>query len=798
MKSSKLYKDGKICVYSGKKTKIWNSFIMRMVKIFLDGIWKLRDSDGEYELDARAHVVQGALIENKVLPDPYKGSNEDLFKTIERKDWIYEKEFNIDEDLKQTSNIDLVLCGIDTIADIYFNDEHIGKTEDMFLTYRFDVVDKLRKENNILRVVIHSPITEAEKLERSYGKLNGSEDTARGYIRKAQYSFGWDWGIRLPVSGIWRSVYIESYEGRIENCTAYLKDDSICVEGDVFGKGDSIEVLLNGSKMCTIPIAQSRTFKGSFHMKDVKLWYPAGLGEQNLYDFVFLLKNEGKELYSERKPIGLRTVRVIKDDGSFIFEINGEKVFAKGANWIPCDTILTNVTPDRYRKLVEFARNANMNMLRVWGGGIYEDESFYSACDELGIMVWQDFMFSCCEYPDNLPWFRDLANREVRAMVKKLRYHPSIVLWCGNNENNWGFEEWEWNRKVDGYNLGNRLYLIDFPLICAEEDGTRPYWPSSPYGGDKANSEDSGDMHVWNVWSGWEGYESYEKNHGRFISEFGLQSFPDETTIECFESESMFDKNMLKHNKQKDGMERILRYINGEFGVVCDIHSIFYLSQMVQAEAVKRGVEHWRMNKYKTAGTLFWQLDDSWPVISWSAVDYFGRKKALCHYAKRFFANVLPVVRYDGNEADIFLVSDLRDAKRAKVSVELFRTSGELVYKKEHELVVPEDCVTPVERVTIDEPEQTVCYLSANVDGMEFENYRIFCRFRDLEIHDPRIDVVEDEDGIKLRARKPAFGVKLSCKSAEDNFFFLKPGRERRIKAKEVYSVESLYNYLSQ
>ncbi len=770
---------------------------MNMVRISLDGVWMLKDFEGAYEIKANVPgVVQEALVENKLLPDPYKGSNEDLFKTIERKEWIYEKEFNIGEDRKQTSNVDLVFCGIDTIADIYLNDEHIGKTEDMFLTYRFDISKKLRNESNVLRVVIRSPVVEAEKFERDFGELNGSEDTARGYVRKAQHSYGWDWGIRLPVSGIWRSVYIESYEGRIENCTAYLKGEDICVEGEVFGAGDAVEVLVDGSKRCTIPIAQGeeyRIFRGSFHMKDIKLWYPEK--DPYLYEFVFLLKHKGEELYSERKQIGLRTVRVIKDNGSFIFEINGEKVFGKGANWIPCDSILTKATEERYNRLVGIARDANMNMLRVWGGGIYEDEAFYSACDRLGIMVWQDFMFACCEYPDNLPWFRDLANKEVRAIVKKLRYHPSIVLWCGNNENNWGFEEWGWDRKVDGYNLGNKLYLLDFPLICAEEDETRDYWPSSPYGEDKANSENSGDMHAWNVWSGWESYENYEKNHGRFISEFGFQGFPDETTIKEFEAEALFDKNMVKHNKQREGIERILRYINGEFGVVCDVHSIFYLSQIVQAEAIKRGVEHWRLRKYETAGTLFWQLNDSWPVISWSAVDYFERKKALYYYAKRFFADVLPAVKYDGQEASIFLVNDLRDAKRAKVSVELFKTSGELLYKKEQELAVPEDCVMPVGKVAIDEPERTVCYLSAYVDGVEFENYRIFCRFRDLEIHDPQIEVVEDNENIKLRAKKPAFGVKMSCKSTEDNFFFLKPGKEKRVKAKEIYGVESLYNY---
>lgn len=261
-----------------------------------------------------------------------------------------------------------------------------------------------------------------------------------------------------------------------------------------------------------------------------------------------------------------------------------------------------------------------------------------------------------------------------------MRFHASIVLWCGNNENNWGFEDWGWKRKIDDYNLGNRLYLIDFPRICADEDGTRPYWPSSPYGYGRANEESSGDMHVWNVWSSWENYDAYGKNHGRFISEFGFQGFPDERTSEAFEASKneIFDKNMLRHNKQKEGMERCLRYVNSEFGSFCDLHSMTYFSQMTQAEAIKYGVEHWRIRKYRTAGTLFWQLNDSWPVVSWSAIDYFGRPKALYYYARRFFADVLPALKYNEKEktAEVYVVSDLRETKEATIRVELFNMSG--------------------------------------------------------------------------------------------------------------------------
>jgi len=446
------------------------------------------------------------------------------------------------------------------------------------------------------------------------------------------------------------------------------------------------------------------------------------------------------------------------------------------------------------------ALGANMNMLRVWGGGIYENEAFYDTCDEMGIMVWQDFMFACSEYPDNLPWFRELADKEVREAVKKMRFHASIVLWCGNNENNWGFEDWGWKRKIDDYNLGNRLYLIDFPRICADEDGTRPYWPSSPYGYGRANEESSGDMHVWNVWSSWENYDAYGKNHGRFISEFGFQGFPDERTSEAFEASKneIFDKNMLRHNKQKEGMERCLRYVNSEFGSFCDLHSMTYFSQMTQAEAIKYGVEHWRIRKYRTAGTLFWQLNDSWPVVSWSAIDYFGRPKALYYYARRFFADVLPALKYNEKEktAEVYVVSDLRETKEATIRVELFNMSGRKTGSRDYEVTLPEDSVTKIADIEIKDPSDTVCYASTKIDGIAYENFRMFGRFRDLGLKDPQIKIEEKDKVVSLTCERPAFGVRLRCDSADDNFLFLKPEETKKVRAGNVYGVESVYDYM--
>lgn len=787
-----------------------------MRRIDLNGRWQIRDSKGEFSLVGLVPgVVQADLVREGLLPHPYVGTNEDLFKEIEDREWIYEREFNFREDLLDEDRVDLVFEGIDTLADVYLNNVYLGSTEDMFLEYRFDIKGVL-KEKNHLRVFIKSPVKVPKTLEQNYGVLGGPEDSIRGYIRKAQYSYGWDWGARIVTSGIWRPVYIETYrKARLQDSTAYLvdlkgKDAVVKVNGFVYGEGDlSVDVFVNGEKMGSYQVMEKngeKFFEGVFSLKNVKLWYPWNVGEPYLYDFTFILKESEKEVYREEKKIGLRKVRILQEpDGegkTFIFEINGEKVFAKGANWIPADNILTWLKTEDYEKLVKMAKEANMNMLRVWGGGIYESKDFYKLCDELGIMVWQDFMYACLEYPDHLPWFRKLANDEARKIVRKLRYHPSIVLWCGNNENNWGFDEWgNMSRKVDGINLGNRLYLFDFPRICAEEDPATPYWPSSPYGGEKANSEKEGDRHVWNVWSGWMNYDHYEKDTGKFISEFGFQGAPHMKTIEFFskpQERDPFHPVMLKHNKQVEGQERLIRFIYGNFGRCRDFESFVYLSQLNQAEAIKFGVEHWRSRKYKTAGTLFWQLNDSWPVFSWSAVDYFKRPKALYYYARRFFADVLPVVKKVDGKVGLFVVSDLRELKKASVRFAAYRMSGDLVFEKFYDVTLPADSVTLVD--TVSTSDDLVFFVEVRVEGRSFKNYRILKKWREMDVPDPGISVIEKENEIEITAERPAFGIKiLSEELPEDDFLFLEPGEKIILKKPGgFFGVKSLFDYLER
>jgi len=800
----------------------------------LAGKWQISDDEGQYAFAGDVPgTVQGDLVQQGLVPHPYVGTNETAMRDLENKSWTYVKEFELD-DLPTEENVELVFEGVDTLSDIRLNGRYLGSTEDMFLEYRFDIKDVLKKGKNVLEVHIKSPVREAVNLERVYGKRGATDESIRAYIRKAQYSYGWDWGIRLPTSGIWRPVVLESYSrARLTGCTASLEEQDdktgrVRVSGYVAtgtNLGDlgdyRVEVRVQDAVVGELPIEYVEDelhFEGTFSLQNIRLWFPNGLGEQYLYAFEFILNNDGAPVCREKERIGLRTVTLTREQDaegeSFIFTVNGRRVFAKGANWIPADSILSWIQPDDYSRLVHMARDANMNMLRVWGGGIYEDKQFYALCDELGIMVWQDFMFACAEVPDHLEWFRQLSDREVREAVRNLRYHASIVLWCGNNENNFGFDEWPMmGHKINGEYLGNRLYLQDFPMICAREDPSRPYWPSSPYGGDKANSAGYGDQHVWNVWSGWADYKSYADENGRFISEFGFESAPDAKTIDFFatkKEQNILGSVMLSHNKKVEGQERILRFINAHFGLTTDFGAFIYLSQLDQAEAIKFGVEHWRARKYRTAGTLYWQLNDSWPVFSWSSVDYFKRPKALYYYARRFYADILPIVRYEPSDkaVSVTVVNDRYEDTLVDMVLEIWDTGGTKVWEKKYGgLRLLRDSVSTVDLITMDEiPARTLSDMVMHVrvvcGDQQYDNYARFGEFREIHLMDPEVSYVREGDSLVFRCTRPAFGVHVATEDdclLSDDFFTLVPSVVVRVKCpSDRIRVTSLYDYLDK
>ncbi|WP_434578613.1 beta-mannosidase [Thermoanaerobacterium thermosaccharolyticum] len=814
-------------------------------RISLNGTWQFREATSDDWLEGKVPgCVQLDLMAQNKISDPFYRMNEIECHKLEDKEWIYRKEFDF-EFPDEFDEIKLVFEGIDTLADIYFNGDYLGTAENMFISYEYDVTDLIKEKNNVLEVYFQSIIKTIRSTEKdSPLKLESSFESARPYIRKAQYSFGWDWGPRLVQVGLWKDVYISVikdaviekpffYTEQLKDGEAYVRVSASVSYFTYFDLKAEVTILYDG-EVCgrkVVPIVYGE-IDAAFKIDEAKLWYPNGVGPQNLYDICIKLTMADVVVDELSFRSGIRVVKLHREKDnigeSFIFEINGIKIFAKGADWIPADNFLSRITKDDYYTFIKLAKDANMNMLRVWGGGIYEDEAFYDACDEMGIMVWQDFMYACAQYPDQFDWFQQMAAEEAEDVLLRLRNHPSIVLWCGNNENNTGFYSW-WGNGDPKY-LGNYIYKEILPQICAKYDPSRPYWVSSPYGGVDPNSESEGDRHQWDVWSGWADVKAYLADKSRFVSEFGFQSMPDWKTVLSYTKEDdryILSPVMISHNKQIDGMERLIRYMVSELGFPKDLKSFVYLTQFNQAEAIKKGVEHWRARKFMTAGTLYWQFNDCWPVASWSCIDYYKRKKALYYYSGRFFANVLPYIVEEDGGITIYGISDLQQDAEAHVEVLCYSLDGEKLWERkfntrliandvvkiahydEREIaekyvpcVVPVDashCTLPVERNW--KLLNSVVYVRMTVDEKIYDNYYVFDKFRNLKLTKPNITCYVEGNDITLSTDVPAFGVFVDTENdvdLSDNCLNMIPGEKYTLKCSDnpgdvkIYDLSSL------
>jgi len=654
----------------------------------LGGKWAVRQATGadplaaagekEGWMDARVPgCVHLDLMAAGRIPDPFYGLNELDVRWVEDQDWLYARTFRCPEKMLKAERVDMVCEGLDTFATVLLNGEEIGRADNMFCSWRWDVTKLLKGGPNRLEVFFDSSIRVARSLMKEHGALlEVGFEAARAYMRKEQCATGWDWGPRLNSCGIWLPICLHAYDGaRIAD--VYAPVDWSDPEKPVIKLQVEVDALRGGKAALEAELRKGRSvetaeFGGSVKkglntvrcdipVTNPKLWWPAGQGQQNLYRLKITGAMDGKPLDGRTLEVGLRRVELRREKDaegeSFIICINDRPVFCKGANWIPADSFLPRLTPERYEDLIRKAANANMNMLRVWGGGIYETDQFYQACDRLGVMVWQDFMFTCACYPENLEPFMASVRREAEQNVRRLRNRPSLVLWCGNNENHQGYEEW-WHRPDI---WGGKIYDGLLPEVCEKLDPQRPYWPGSPYGGEHANCAEAGDRHVYSVWGQWMPPEHYRKESGRFISEFGMQAPPCIETIHKYvpaAERHMQSRTMTHHNKAEFGTEKLYGYLAGRFRVPADFEDCVYLMQLSQGEAIKTAVEHWRACKFRTAGTLFWQMNDCWPVASWSCVDYEGCPKALYYYAKRFFAPVLPVILRAGGGLSVNVVND--------------------------------------------------------------------------------------------------------------------------------------------
>jgi beta-mannosidase len=650
-------------------------------------------------------TVHTDLIANRKIPDPFYRMNEHDVQWVDSQQWMYRREFTIPAALLKADAVHLVAEGLDTYAQINCNGRKVAETANMFVEHRFDVKKHLRAGRNTIEILFDSPTVRSKAFEKKHGALSLVEFSPhRVYVRKAQYSFGWDWGPILATSGIWRNIFIEAYSyARL--CDPFVKILSVdkkeaivelSVEVERFTKLPlTLRVVVAGGKFHK---EEETAIRG--HQVKVKvriprplLWWPNGYGDQPLYTATFSLIHEEKVMHTLEVPFAIRTVRLLQEKDaegkSFILEVNGEKIFCKGANWIPSDNFIPRFSDSKYQALLQMAKDANMNMLRIWGGGIYEQNIFYELCNKLGLMVWQDFMFACSGYPEQ-PWFLKEVKREAEKAVKKLRNHASIVLWCGNNECEWAFCN-EFSRRTADDMPGITIFKDILPAICKQSDGTRPYWQSSPFGEGFPNAEDNGDHHEWSVWSGWKDYEEYEKCNGRFVSEFGFQAPANRRTYEeitLSEDRHPQSKVMEHHNKQVEGPERLFRFQAAHYNLSEGFDGFIYKGQLVQAEALKCAVEYWRRRMFNTAGALFWQLNDCWPVSSWSVVDSALRPKAAYYFAKRFFAPFLVSFKKIANDMEVWITSDALKTTTGKFTLTLRSFEGKIFWTQGRRITI--------------------------------------------------------------------------------------------------------------
>jgi beta-mannosidase len=656
-----------------------------MVSLDLNGRWNVKANDAYRMLPPGlqritewmpAHVpgtIHTDLLAEYIIPDPFYRMNEPDVQWIDKLQWMYRREFDVSAAFMSEQHIELLAEGLDTYASIRINGRPVAETANMFVEHRIDVKRFLKVGSNSIEIKFDSPTVRSKHLEKKHGVLQVALESHRAYVRKAQYSFGWDWGPKFTTSGIWKSIRIEASTGPILKNpfvrTVALKKTGATIEisADIEHYRAPVDVAVTirgaGYSKELVKRATTSTVRWTVRIDEPQLWWPNGHGGQPLYTATFSLRSDGIAESGVTTTFGIRTVALIQEKDaagrSFIIAVNGKKIFCKGADWIPCDTFLPRIPDSTYERLLTMARDANMNMVRVWGGGIYEKDVFYENCDRLGLLVWQDFMFACGEYPQS-SWFVKLVKDEAAKVVTRLRNHPSIAIWCGNNECEWVYCMSNPGKKPDAM-TGAVIFHKVLPAIVDEFDGSRPYWRSTPFGTGFPNDESNGNHHQWNGWSLWKDYNEYELDNARFVTEFGFQA---PANLKTWEAATLPEDRhpqhpvMEFHNKQVEGQERLFRFQAAHYLLNPDFGKFVYQGQLVQANALKTAVEHWRRNKFHTAGALYWQLNDCWPVSSWAVIDSGLRPKAAYFYSKRFFANLLVSLKRAGDRIELWATND--------------------------------------------------------------------------------------------------------------------------------------------
>ena len=669
-------------------------------------------------------VVHTDLLQNKIIEDPFFRLNERGLQWIDKEDWVYETCFTLAADMMRKENMELVFEGLDTYADVYLNDECILKADNMFRRWSIPVRQYIREENNILKVYFHSPVKiDVPKWDALPYQYPASNDQSENgglfnkkisiFARKAGYHYGWDWGPRLVTSGIWRPVYIRAWSD--------LRINDVFIEQKEVGAGRAViagHVELDADKdmdgvLVTITDEATGRVLGEwqadlkrgtnrvtvdFVLHKPKLWWSNGLGEPFLYRFRTDIIAGGELLDSKTERVGIRSLKVVhqpdKDGHTFYIELNGRPVFAKGANYIPLDNFLPRVTPENYKRTILDAAGVNMNMLRVWGGGIYENDVFYDLCDEHGIMIWQDFMFACSMYPAEGALL-DNIHQEAVDNVKRLRNHACIALWCGNNECQDAWLGWGWKREIERQNKEyadkiwaqyRQQYHVTLPGVVREYAPGTFYWPSSPFAfeGEMSGTTD-GDRHYWSVWHGKAPISDYDSEKSRFFSEYGFQSFPEFDSVKRYapypEDWDIRSEVMMSHQRGGDHANGLIEtYLLNEYKKPRDFRAFLYMNHVLQGDAIKTAIESHRRQMPYNMGTLFWQHNDCWPVASWASRDYYGRWKAQHYYVRKAYDDILisPVV--EGDDLKVYAVSDRLENTSGRLQLQVCQFDGTVVH----------------------------------------------------------------------------------------------------------------------
>ena len=789
-----------------------------MIKMLINNNWTMRRTDSGRRLPATVPgSVYGDLLSNREIEDPFWKDNEIEVLKLMDYDYEYETFFDADERFLYSTQTVIRFEGLDTLADVYLNGEHIITANNMHRIWEKDVKDLLKCKGNTLKVVFHSPTKFIAKAFSEAPTL-GTEDCMQGFVhlRKAHYMFGWDWGAHLPDMGIMRDVSLISYNSVRLNSVNFIQHHGNDITLEIIPEFD----VLDGSKELTVeyevtaPEGTVSTYRGQDNMISISpdnRWWPRGYGKQNLYTVTVNIYDGESLLDSMTRRVGIRTITMDRTPDKwgerFCVCVNGINIFAMGADYIPEDHLLGRVTPETTRKLLEKAVFANFNSIRVWGGGYYPDDWFYDLCDEMGIIIWQDFMFACAVY-DLTPEFEENIRAEFKDNIIRLRHHASLGLMCGNNEMEQFVKEGVWVTKPSEIEDYTRMYEQILPSMMKELAPQVFYWPASPSSGggfDEPQDENRGDVHYWDVWHGNKPFSEYRKFHFRYLSEFGFQSFPSVKTIETITDDerdmNIFSYIMERHQRNGSANGKIMNYMQQTYRYPTDFDTLIYASQLLQANAIRYGVEHFRRNRNddRCMGAVYWQFNDCWPVASWSSVDYEGRLKALHYYARRFFAPVMISCKEEGmlgssqelvrlpfsfNKSVRFCVSnETLEDKTVQISWQIRDSKASVLKSSEIVRSVPKQTslwLDKEELPGIDIYNEYVSYQASIGDEVISEGTVIFSLPKYFRFIDPNLRYEVDGNMITIHADSYAGSVEIRNDNDDliltDNFFDMNAG----------------------